>query len=94
MFVIGYPHSIKKSAVLSIAPHSWPQLLHALVWLSRGLAEMDDYSCPDSEFNVSTWVHDVPTVHTTLLSVCEDSSLDSFTSGLVNLVNQNHYDRI
>ena len=55
---------------------------------------MDDYSCPDSEFNVSTWVHDVPTVHTTLLSVCEDSSLDSFTSGLVNLVNQNHYDRI
>lgn len=51
--IVGYPHTIKKSAILSIAPHSWPQLCHALVWLTRCLAEMDDYNTPTTEFSVS-----------------------------------------
>ncbi|XP_067949973.1 kinetochore protein NDC80 homolog [Watersipora subatra] len=37
---LGYPFIITRSAVLSIAPHSWPQLCHALVWLTRGIAEV------------------------------------------------------
>jgi len=52
---IGYPYTINKSSVLSIAPHSWPSLCHALVILTRAIEEMPSAKFPDNQFIVSIY---------------------------------------
>lgn len=44
----GYPYNITKSAVVSIAPHSWPLLLHALLWQTKAILEVMNFTCIES----------------------------------------------
>ena len=53
LWCLGYPYIITRSAVLSIAPHTWPQLCHALLWLSRCILEVPTVDVEASDFLVS-----------------------------------------
>lgn len=67
LLVAGYPYAITKSAVASLAPHSWPQLCHALVWLARAVSAMPTVVLHEPKFMAS--IHCIGAIDSDVISL-------------------------